>query len=115
MEIEIIRGICLKLKGCNEEVKWDNDLVFSVRGKMFCIASLEPPLKCSFKVKEEEFEELSNSMGFMPAPYLARAKWVQVINPSQLHKDEWEHFIMQSYELVKAKLPKKMRAELDEE
>ncbi|MFL5741284.1 MAG: MmcQ/YjbR family DNA-binding protein [Flavisolibacter sp.] len=113
MNIDLLRKICLKLKGVTEDVKWGNDLVFSIGGKMFCAASLEPPFSCSFKVSEEEFEELSIRPGFAPAPYLARAKWVLVNDSSRLHQNEWEQYIRQSYELVKSKLSKKDRDKLN--
>ena len=74
------------------------------------MASLEPPFTCSFKVRDEKFEELSVKDGFMPAPYLARAKWVLVTDHARFHKAEWEGYIRQSYELVKSKLTKKDRA-----
>jgi predicted DNA-binding protein (MmcQ/YjbR family) len=112
MDNDFVRSFCLGLPNCTEDVKWDNDLVFSVAGKMFCITALDLPFKCSFKVKDEEFEELACRQGFIPAPYMVRAKWVQVTNPSELHKEEWEFYIRQSYELVKAKLTKKIRSEL---
>ena len=80
--------------------------------KMFCVIGLEPPVRCSFKVKDEEFEELSVREGFMPAPYMARAKWVAVSDEARLSKKEWETFIRQSYELVKAKMTKKLKQEL---
>lgn len=79
---------------------------------MFCASSFEQPFKCSFKVKDEDFEEMSNRDGFMPAPYLARAKWVLVTNPARLNKKEWEACVRQSYELVKGKLTKKDRTNL---
>lgn len=112
MDLEQIRKISLSLPASTEDIKWGNDLVFSVGSKMFCVASLEPPFKCSFKVKDEEFEELSNQEGFMPAPYMARAKWVLVTKPSKLNKKEWKQYIKQSYELVKMKLTKKVREQL---
>lgn len=113
MDLEALQTFCLSLPAATEDVKWDNDLVFSVGGKMFCVVALEPPFKCSFKVRDEDFEDLSIRDGFTPAPYMARAKWVLVTNPARLHKEEWEHFIRQSYELVKAKLTKKVRTELN--
>jgi predicted DNA-binding protein (MmcQ/YjbR family) len=112
MDIDQLRSFCLSLPAVTEDVKWDNDLVFSIGDKMFCVASLEPPFKCSFKVPDGEFEELSVRQGFQPAPYMARAKWVLVTQPTILHKKEWEEYIKQSYELVKAKLTKKLRASL---
>lgn len=112
MDIETLQKICLKLPAVVEDVKWGNDLVFSVGGKMFCVASLEPPFTCSFKVKDEEYDEMIVRDGFIPAPYMARAKWVLVNKPNNLNKKEWEHFVKQSYELVKAKLTRKLKEEL---
>jgi predicted DNA-binding protein (MmcQ/YjbR family) len=112
MDIETLQEICSLLPAVTEDIKWENDLVFSVGEKMFCAASLKPPFTFSFKVRDEEFEELSNQDGFIPAPYAARAKWVLVTNPSKLTKKEYENYIKGSYELVKAKLTKKLRKEL---
>src|SRR5215217_2005696 len=112
MNIDSLRLFCKKLPGTTEDIKWGNDLCFSVGGKMYCVSSLEPPFKIAFKVKDEEFEELSNREGFIPAPYMARAKWVLVTDRSKLHKKEWESYIRQSYELIKSKLTKKLRQEL---
>jgi predicted DNA-binding protein (MmcQ/YjbR family) len=112
MDIEFIRKICKKLPKVTEDVKWEHDLCFSIGGKMFCVASLDPPFGCSFKVKEEEFEELSNRSGFSPAPYMARAKWVKVAEPDSMSQKEWSERIRQSYDLVKSKLTKKLREEL---
>jgi predicted DNA-binding protein (MmcQ/YjbR family) len=112
MNVDFLRKICLSLPAVTEDIKRGNDLIFSVGEKMFCGASLDAPFKCSFKVKDEEFEELSNTDGFVPAPYMARAKWVLVTNPSKLSKKEWEQYIKQSYELVKKKLTKKVREQL---
>ena len=79
---------------------------------MFCVAGLDSPLKVSFKVKEDEFDELSNTPGIIPAPYVARHKWVLIEDVKALDKKQWKHYITQSYELVKAKLSKKQQADL---
>ena len=112
MDIEQLRSYCLSLPAVTEDVKWGNDLCFSVGAKMFCVAALDAPFKCSFKVRDEEFEELTAKDGFLSAPYMARAKWVLVTNASRLSKEEWKYYIKQSYELVKAKLTKKLQQEL---
>jgi predicted DNA-binding protein (MmcQ/YjbR family) len=112
-DIDELRAYCLSLPAVTEDVKWDNDLVFSVGNKMFCAAGLEQPLKFSFKVRDEDFEELSNREGFKPAPYLARAKWVLVTDQSRLKANEWKQWVKESYELVKNKLSKKTRIELN--
>jgi len=112
MDTEMLRKICSSLRAVTEDVKWGNDLVFSVGDKMFCAASLEPPFSCSFKVPDDEFDEISNRNGFTPAPYMARAKWVLVTDPSKLNKKDWERYLKQSYELIKIKLTKKLREKL---
>jgi predicted DNA-binding protein (MmcQ/YjbR family) len=112
MDIEWLRKFCLKLPGTKEDIKWGNDLCFTVAEKMYCVTGLNPPLSIAFKVSDEEFEELSQSDGFMPAPYMARAKWVLVTAPDKLSKKDWENYIRSSYELIKAKLPKKKRENL---
>lgn len=111
MDVDFIRKICLSLPAVTEDIKWEN-LVFSVGKRMFCMVPLEEPLQCSFKVSDEEFEEVSMADGFMAAPYLARARWVLVTKPSKLNKKDWERYLKQSYELVKKKLTKKVREQL---
>ena len=110
MNVENLRRICLSFPAATESIKWGNDLVFSVGDKMFCATSFEEPFKCSFKVPDEAFDELSVREGFVPAPYLARAKWVLVSNDGRLSKEEWQHFLKQSYDLVAGKLTKKQRS-----
>jgi predicted DNA-binding protein (MmcQ/YjbR family) len=109
MNIEELRKICKKLPQVTEDIKWGHDLCFCIAEKMFCVTGLSGPMQVSFKVTDEEFEELSSSKDIIPAPYVARYKWVLVQNPARLSKKEWEHYIKQSYELVKAKLPAKVR------
>jgi predicted DNA-binding protein (MmcQ/YjbR family) len=113
MNIEEIQKICREWPGVTEDIKWGADLVFSVGGKMFCVAGLEQtPTSASFKVSDEEFEELSTSPGFKPAPYVAKYKWVWIEDINKMKKSDWKKYLRQSYELVKAKLPAKIRSRL---
>ncbi|WP_347159283.1 MmcQ/YjbR family DNA-binding protein [Pontibacter chitinilyticus] len=112
MNIETLRELCLCFPGVTEAIKWDADLCFSVGGKLFCITSMEAPHTISFKVSEEEFGELSNSLHVIPAPYLARNKWVQVQEWSRFSGEEWKYYVKQSYDLVRLKLPKKLQHQL---
>ena len=113
MTAENIPSICKKFPAASEDIKWGNDLVFSVGGKMFCVVGLkQSPTTASFKVNEEEFEEMCNREGFKPAPYLARYKWVWIDNTLKMKKSEWEKYLRQSYDLVKEKLCAKAKKEL---
>ena len=113
MTIDDIKSICNKLPHVTEDVKWGADLCFCIGEKMFCVTGLEQtPVGVSFKVSDDEFEEVSARPGFRPADYVARYKWVTVEDIGKISKKELEQFIKQSYALVKAKLPKKLQQKL---
>ena len=112
MDLDTLRAICLAHPGATEEVQWVDHLLFKVCGKMFCITDINDAGSTAFKVADEEFEELCASDTFIPAPHMARAKWVKVIKPGSLRLPEWKERIAASYALVRAKLPKKVQAML---
>jgi predicted DNA-binding protein (MmcQ/YjbR family) len=112
MDLETLRSFCLSLPAATEDVKWGQDLCFCVGAKIFCVASMEGPLTFSFKVPDEDFDEISSRAGFTPAPYMARAKWVMVTNSSKIKKKETEEMVRASYEMIKSKLTKKLRVSL---
>ncbi len=113
MTIEDIQAICKELIAVTEDIKWGHDLVFSVGGKMFCVVGLDQsPTSASFKVKDEEFEEICGRNGFKPAPYVAKYKWVLIDDITKMNKRDWKKYVMQSYELVRGKLPPKIKKEL---
>ncbi|HEX3682323.1 MAG TPA: MmcQ/YjbR family DNA-binding protein [Bryobacteraceae bacterium] len=113
MDIEWVRRHCLSFPHATEQVQWGNDLLFKVGGKMFAVMSLEPaPVFVSFKCTPEMFAELTERSGIRPAAYMARNQWVSLENEDALPAAETKKLLRQSYELVFAKLPKKLRAEL---
>ncbi len=115
MNTEDIRQLCQSLPAVTEDIKWGHDLVFSIGAKMFCVVGLdEVPVSASFKVTDDEFDEMSNRKGFKPAPYVAKYKWVFTEDINHLSKSEWKKYIRQSYDLVKSKLPAKIRKQLNE-
>jgi predicted DNA-binding protein (MmcQ/YjbR family) len=113
MNRDWVRNICLALSGATENVQWGSALVFKVAGKMFAILNLEPGTTAlSFKCTCEEFQELSERPGCLPAPYLARAQWIAVESLDALPARELQRLLRQSYDLVCAKLTKKAREAL---
>ncbi len=114
MNPESVRRFCLSLPHVEEEVKWGNDLTFMVGRKMFLVLVLEPgyPTCCSFKTTPEEFAELVERQGVVPAPYLARYHWVALQHFRAVADDELQELIRKSYRLVWERLPKKLRREL---
>jgi len=113
MDIDWVRKYCMSMPHATETVQWGDDLVFKVGGKMFAVLVLIPAkVWLSFKCSPEEFAELSERPGIIPAPYSARYHWVALETQEALSVAELERLLRQSYSLVVEKLPKKARAAL---
>jgi len=95
-------------------IKWEDDLVFSVAGKMFTVLCLRGPdrERISFKVDPERFLELTDQPGIVLAHYMARAFWVTITEPERFSTEQMRAFIRHSYDLVRTNLTKKMQATL---
>jgi predicted DNA-binding protein (MmcQ/YjbR family) len=110
MSVETVRKICRSFPEVTEDVKWGNDLVFSVARRMFAMVCLEPPNSLSFKCNGESFGELIERAGIVPAPYLARALWVQETELGEtLDLRELAGLLRGAYDTVVARLPKSRR------
>lgn len=111
-DVDWIRSLCLTFTDVTEDMPWDDDLCFKVRGKIFTGIALSDgrfpriTLKCS----PETFQELLEVEGIAPAPYVGRYNWVQLSNSNVLPASELESLICQSYELVATNAPKKVVA-----
>ena len=113
MNVEWVRKHCLSLPHTTEMVQWGDHLLFKIGGKMYAALSLSPGgnfLSC--KAPPEEFEDLVERPGIIPAPYLAKAKWIALQSEEAMSRAEVKHRLSQSYALVLAKLPKKTRDSL---
>ncbi len=116
MDAEQLRKFCLSLPHVTEDIKWEHNLCFLIGGKMFAVGGIDNvPFTVSFKVRDEEFDEMIQHDHIIPAPYLARHKWVFIEEPDTLTIEEWKGYLNQSYELIKAKLPKKVLRDLGSE
>lgn len=110
MDVEWVRHYCLSLPHTTEHVQWGSDLVFKLGGKMYAVLPLEPaPVWLSLKCSDEDFAALPERPGAIPAPYLARAKWIALEHSGALPPAEIKRLLRQSYDLVFARLPKKTR------
>lgn len=113
MNIADIQAICSRLTGVTEDIKWEDHLCFNVGGKMFLVTAPDRlPHSASFKTHENDFGELTGKEGFIPAPYLAKHKWVHVDDINRLTKKQWEYYIRESYCLVADKLSAKIKKAL---
>src|SRR5688572_3979938 len=113
MTIAELREICLMFPGVTEDIKWGDHLCFNIGGKMFLVTAPDNvPVSASFKVSDEDFETLPNRPGFIPAPYMARNKWIFVDDINRFSKKEWEKYMKQSYNLIASKLPLRLQKEI---
>jgi predicted DNA-binding protein (MmcQ/YjbR family) len=71
---------------------------------MFCVVS--------FKCDDETFASLVEREHIIPAPYLARARWVGLRALEALDDREYQQWIPGAHALVCATLPKKVQAQV---
>lgn len=113
MAIEWVRKLCLSLPHTTESVQWGDHLVFKVGGKIYLILALEAGGNVmSFKASPEEFADLIEMPGIVPAPYLARAHWVALEHERAVGSAELRKRVRRAYDLVFEKLPKKTKDSL---
>jgi predicted DNA-binding protein (MmcQ/YjbR family) len=106
---------CLSLTAATLSLQWGDHRVFKVGGKIFAVIGFgesgrDPSL--SFKTADDSFEILTTLKNVIPAPYMARNKWVQVQKLDALPAKDLRAYLTRAHALVAAKLPKKTRQKL---
>jgi predicted DNA-binding protein (MmcQ/YjbR family) len=113
MKLPRVLSLCRAMPGATEDIKWGNSTVFAVGRKIFAISSPDGPFgTLAFKVDDSRFLELTDRPGVIPAPYLARAKWISVSDPHTFDDNTLDQLLERSYQLVFAKLTKKLQREI---
>lgn len=113
MSLDSLIAYCESLPGATPLIKIENHLTYNVGGKSFLwLGQDHLPISCSFKCSDEDFVALQERDGFMPAPYMARNKWIKCDDIGLLEKDDLEKYIRQSYVLMRDTLSKKLRESL---
>ena len=112
-DVDWVRELCLSFPGATEKVTWGHDLTFRINEKIFAVTVLEPAkVWLSFKCSAENFAELTERAGIIPAPYMARNQWVALESREALHKEDLAALLRESYDLVFTKLPRKTQEAL---
>jgi predicted DNA-binding protein (MmcQ/YjbR family) len=111
---EVFDRIARGLKGASYDLKWGGSRIYSVGEKMFASAGHVDDVapRYSFKASDMAFELLVEQGLARPAPYLARAKWVQLARADSLTDAELTAYLVQAHKIVAAGLSKKLQAEL---
>lgn len=117
MNIEEFRNYCLVKPGTTEETPFGPDtLVFKVMGKMYALSGIDRfefiNLKCDPEYALSLREEFNGSI--RPGYHMNKKQWNSVDTDGSVPDVKLKHLIDHSYELIVAKLPGKLKQELDQ-
>lgn len=111
MDIEQFRNICLGLDNVTEEFPFGpNTIVYKVNGKMFALAGLDMFESINLKCDPEEAIELRERYpAVQPGFHMNKQHWNTVMMDHSIPDKLITGWIVNSYELVKKKIPKKRK------
>ena len=114
MDIESFRVYCLAKAGVTEELPFDNQtLVFKVMGKMFALTDVDLFASINLKCDPEEAAVLREQYSaVIPGYHMSKKHWNTVMMDGSVSDALVRQWIDNSYDLVAAKLPKKLQEEL---
>ena len=115
MTPEVFEARCLGLPAATVTIQWGGTSVFKIGGKIFAMANGLVERRASgymFKTSDMAYELLIEQGLAAPAPYLARAKWVQLAGPNALGDRELAAYLKEAHRIVADKLPAAVKAEL---
>ena len=117
MNIEELRNHCLSFKGTKEGFPFDNKtIVFSVKGKMFCLTDIEDFEQINLKCDPEKAIVLRERyVDVIPGYHMNKKHWNSIKTNGKIPVELIKEWIHDSYKLVVAGLSKKVQKELDEE
>ena len=115
MNIEYFRNYCLAKAGVTEETPFDQvTLTFKVMGKIFAITNIDTyesiNLKCDPERAVQIREEYHNIV--LPGWHMNKKHWNTIKTKAGIPDKKLEEWIDHSYDLVVAKLTKKLKEEL---
>lgn len=106
-------AFCASLPASTHVVQWGGSSVWKVGGKIFAIwGGADEDGHISFKASELAGEMLRQRGEYQPAPYLARAGWMQLKSSISVEAEESQAYLAASHGLIAGKLPKRVRLEL---
>ncbi len=113
MTNDAIRDFCLSLPHVTEVVRWGEHLLFKVGGKMFAIIDLDGQ-SCAFRCTPEKYSELLEIEDIVRSSHnMWKYQWVTTETLDALPDPDYRDLLTESYRLVRATLPAKVRADLD--
>ena len=113
MRLDRLKAFALAQRQTTVVNQWGG-LIYKVAGKVFLMLILDGGVidGVIFKCTPEEFDELTAIDGIGQAPYCPKRLWVRVSDLAALPEKELSARILRSYDLVVARMPKKIQAGL---
>ena len=115
MNIESYRAYCISKNGVTEEFPFDaNTLVFKVMGKMFSLTDVDIFESVNLKCDPERSIDLREQYpGIVPGFHMNKSHWNTISMDGSVADNLIVELIDHSYELVVNKLPRALKAELE--
>lgn len=116
MTFEDLRAYCAKKKGVTYDTPFGPDvMVFRVMQKMFALAPIDVFDTVNLKCDPERAIELREQYpGITPGYHMSKVHWNTVSVTSDVPHKLLLELIDHSYDLVRASLPRNVRAELED-
>jgi len=113
--LEQLRSFCLSLKGAEEKMPFDETtIVFTVGGKMFCLADITDLTWINVKCDPDAALELrARYEEVTPGYHMSKKHWNSIRTDGSISWQQIKEWITDSYNLVVAGLPRKVREELN--
>lgn len=113
MLFQELRAFALSFPHTRPSGQWGG-VAFKVEEKVFLLVIPDGEVveAVVFKCTPDEFDDLTQLDGIAQAPYFAKRLWVRVGDLSALPGGELQRRIRRSYDLVVARLPKRVQAML---
>ena len=103
----------------SQTVRWGDKLVFRVGdrgagGKMFSQIDFREDGRAilSFAVTPEQFHELTQGEGVLPAPYRARIHWIALMDWNAMEDAQLKGLLREANRITFEKLPKRLQSSL---
>jgi predicted DNA-binding protein (MmcQ/YjbR family) len=116
MDVAAVKKLCSRYAGASSVAYGapSNILVYSVGGKKFAYFKTSEPEKWRFSVctSSDRFLELTGMPGIKPARYMARFRWVTIVDVAAFPADYLQELVAWSYAKALSGLSKREQAEI---
>lgn len=114
MDVAAVKEYCSRYPGASSKLFGppSNVLTYSVGGKQFAYFKTSDPEKWRFSIRTtpERFLELTGVPGIKPARYMARFRWVTIVDVGTVPPDYLQELIAWSYAKALSSLSKQQQS-----